>query len=70
MLQEMGFGMAIYPVTGLAAAAAALTGIYAGLKERGVIEGPRMDFEEINRLIGFERIWELDAALAADKSGD
>lgn len=70
VLQELGFALAIYPVTGLSAAAEALTGIYAGLKARGQIEGPRMNFEDINKLIGFERIWDLDAQLAAKKSGD
>lgn len=67
VLQELGFGMAIYPVTGLSAAAAALTGMYAGLKERGQIEGPRMEFQDINKLIGFERIWALDEELAKSK---
>jgi 2-methylisocitrate lyase-like PEP mutase family enzyme len=60
ILQELGFALAIYPVVGLANAAAALTSMYTGLKERGVIEGPRMEFEDMNTLIGFERIWALD----------
>ncbi len=69
-LQGLGFAMAIYPVTGLATAAAALTDMYGALKQNGTIEGPRMEFADLNKLIGFERIWELDAALAAAKSGD
>ncbi|MEN8722072.1 MAG: isocitrate lyase/PEP mutase family protein [Alphaproteobacteria bacterium] len=69
-LQALGFAMAIYPVTGLATAAEALTQVYAGLQQRGAIEGPRMEFADLNKLIGFERIWELDAALGAAKSGD
>lgn len=69
-LQALGFAMAIYPVTGLATAAEALTQVYAGLQQRGVIEGPRMEFADLNKLIGFERIWELDAALGAAKSGN
>jgi len=68
VLQELGFALAIYPVTGLATAAAALTDMYAGLKDSGTIQGARMDFEDINKLIGFERIWALDEALANSKS--
>jgi len=69
VLQQMGFALAIYPVTGLASAAAALASMYAGLKQRGTIEGPRMDFADINKLVGFERIWALDEALANGRTG-
>lgn len=63
-LRELGFALAIYPVTGLATAAAALTSMYSELKEHGTSAGPRMDFEDLNKLVGFERIWALDDALA------
>jgi len=65
-LQALGFALAIYPVAGLAAAAQALQSLYQGLKDRGAIEGERSSFADLNRLIGFERIWAMDEKL---KSG-
>lgn len=67
-LRELGFALAIYPVTGLATAAAALMSTYSELKVRGSIAGPRMGFEDLNKLVGFERIWALDEVLANTKS--
>lgn len=65
-LKALGFSIAIYPVAGLAATAAALQSVYAGLKSNDAIEGARLDFAELNRLIGFERIWALDARFGKD----
>lgn len=66
-LHQMGFSIAIYPVAGLAAAAAALETVYAGLKSQDAIAGERLSFPELNSLIGFERIWALDQRFGKDK---
>jgi 2-methylisocitrate lyase-like PEP mutase family enzyme len=59
-LQAMGFGLAIYPLIGLAAAGAALTTAYAELGDPAQT-GPRMSFAQLNRAVGFEAIWQADA---------
>ncbi|CAE7455096.1 Dml [Symbiodinium microadriaticum] len=57
-LAALGFNIIIYPVWGLAAAAAALTKGYDALN--GGDAPTMMDFEDINKLMGFEEIWKLD----------
>lgn len=58
----MGFSVAIYPVTGLLAAARAATSVYEGLKGNGILPQSveLMEFDDFNRLIGFEEVWEFD----------
>lgn len=60
-LQELGFQIAIFPATGFLAAAAALDSAYrelhSGSTERQV---PLFKFDDMNRLMGFEEIWEFE----------
>jgi 2-methylisocitrate lyase-like PEP mutase family enzyme len=62
-LEELSFRIAIYPVAGLLAAAAALQLVYRRLRETGVSvnAGPAVfPFAECNKLMGFEEIWEFE----------
>lgn len=71
-LAALGFSICIYPVSGLLAAAAALESAYAHLRSRGSTQGieqPLYSFEDFNRLMGLEEVWEFEkkhAAPAAD----
>ena len=58
-LQTLGFSVAIYPLIGLGAAAAALQGAYNDLLN-GSSDTEKMSFDGLNKTIGFERIWALD----------
>lgn len=60
-LEAMGFAVAIYPVMGIAAAASALQGAYAGLASGAVDTSAHMPFADLNRAVGFEVIWAGDA---------
>jgi len=67
-LQELGYALAIYPATGFLAAAAALDQAYAGLVRDGSSAGlatPLYDFQEFSRLMGFQAVWDFEAAHAA-----
>jgi 2-methylisocitrate lyase-like PEP mutase family enzyme len=62
-LKEIGYKMAIFPAaTGLAAARAAEVA-FSVLKTEGTTASPKLDlfsFQEFNRLIGFEEVWEFE----------
>lgn len=60
-LEAMGFAVAIYPVMGLAASAAALQAAYAGLASGVPDTSAHMPFAELNSAVGFEAIWAEDA---------
>lgn len=60
-LETMGFAVAIYPVMGLAASAAALQAAYAGLAKGAPGNSAHMPFADLNRAVGFEAIWAGDA---------
>lgn len=67
-LAELGFAIAIYPAIGFLAAAAALDRGYRELKALGSSAGlgtALFDFQEMNRLMGFEDVWRFDRAHAA-----
>ncbi len=56
-LAEIGYRIAIYPVTGFLAAAAALASVYGTLKRTGAsreAEVPLYDFDAFHRMIGLE----------------
>ena len=61
-LEEIGYRIAIFPVTSLLAAAQAMTSVYAALKERGSSQGlqgvgpPLLRFDEMTRLMGFAEV--------------
>src|SRR5215217_3410130 len=62
-LQALGFAIAIYPAAGFLAAAAALDRVYRELNQKGTTQNtdvPLFDFEQMNRLMGFEEIWAFE----------
>jgi 2,3-dimethylmalate lyase len=62
-LAEIGYALAIYPVAGLLSAAAALSTVYAHIRETGSSLGspaPLYSFADMNRLMGFEEVWRFD----------
>jgi 2-methylisocitrate lyase-like PEP mutase family enzyme len=66
-LTQIGYQIAIFPATGFLAAAAALTSVYAALREHGSSAGRDLDlfpFAEMNRLMGFQDVWDFDRAHA------
>jgi len=68
-LLEIGYQIAIFPATGFLGAAAAFENIYGTLKTEGSsIESQvrLFPFDEMNKLMGFERVWEFDKKHARD----
>jgi 2-methylisocitrate lyase-like PEP mutase family enzyme len=62
-LKEIGFRIAIFPATGFLATAAALEGVYRDLKAQGSTKNATAalyPFTEMNKLMGFERVWAFD----------
>jgi 2,3-dimethylmalate lyase len=66
-LAEIGYALAIHPVSGLLSAAAALNAVYRQIRETGSSLGsrtPLCPFAEMNRLMGFEEVWAFEKAHA------
>jgi 2-methylisocitrate lyase-like PEP mutase family enzyme len=64
-LAEIGYALAIYPVSGLLSAAAALNTVYRQIRTTGSSLGspaPIYPFADMNRLMGFEEVWAFDKA--------
>lgn len=62
-LAAMGYALAIYPVSALLAATAAMEASYRHLREHGTMIGsetPLYPFKEMTRLMGFEAVWAFD----------
>ncbi len=62
-LESMGYAIGIFPVYGLAVAAQSLAEAMGALKRTGDVgatAAPRVSFEELNRIVGFEDVWALD----------
>ena len=62
-LRDIGYRIAIFPATGFLATAAALTRAYGTLAAHGSSAGQPLDlypFAEMNRLMGFEAVWDFD----------
>ncbi len=62
-LLALGFRLAIFPVTGLLAAAAALQATYAAIKATGSSAGlaqPLYPFADFTRLMDFQRVWDFE----------
>jgi 2-methylisocitrate lyase-like PEP mutase family enzyme len=62
-LEEIGYRLAIFPVTALLAAVKAMAGVYDHLKRTGSSKDggtPLEDFGNLTRLMGFEDVWEFD----------
>jgi 2-methylisocitrate lyase-like PEP mutase family enzyme len=70
-LRKLGFSIAIYPGAGMAAASAALEGVYAYLREHGSLEGspvPAYDMKRLHELVGFPDVWEFERRHAEPES--
>jgi len=68
-LAELGFALAIYPGAGFLAAAAAIEHVFKELRETGTSRGAAdrlYSFAEMNRLMGFEEVWQFDRDHATD----
>ena len=68
-LLEIGYQIAIFPATGFLGAAAAFDKIYGTLKAEGssiASQVPLFPFDEMNRLMGFERVWDFDKKHSRD----
>lgn len=62
-LKRIGFSVAIYPGTAMAATAAALKSSYEHIKNTGSTLGsktPLLPIPELHDLMGFEDVWEFD----------
>jgi 2-methylisocitrate lyase-like PEP mutase family enzyme len=62
-LEKLGFKLAIFPVSGLLAAAAAMRSVYGEIAKTGSSKGWNGElypFGDFTRLIGFERIWAFE----------
>jgi 2-methylisocitrate lyase-like PEP mutase family enzyme len=62
-LEALGYRIAIFPVTGLLAAAAALERIYGVLERQGssdTLQGELYPFDRFCRLAGFEHVWDFE----------
>jgi 2-methylisocitrate lyase-like PEP mutase family enzyme len=66
-LQELGYAIAIYPVLGFLAAAAALERAYAHLKRHGdsTAIGESYGFKRMTELMGFPEVWDFESRWAA-----
>ena len=62
-LQELGYRLAIFPVTALLAATQAMAAVYEQFKQMGSsvdISQDLYDFTELSKLMGFEDVWEFE----------
>ncbi len=61
-LADLGFSVAIFPVTGFLAAAHALRSVYAEIRTRGAVGAgtPLYPFDAFNELIGFPDVWAFE----------
>jgi methylisocitrate lyase len=67
-LEAMGFEWAVWPLTGLLAAAHALDAAYRALRETGTSAsraGTLMSFDELTRLVGLEAKYALEERFRA-----
>jgi 2-methylisocitrate lyase-like PEP mutase family enzyme len=62
-LERLGFKLAIFPVAGFLAMAAALRSVYGEIRSAGSSKawpGELYPFDDFSRLMGFERVWAFD----------
>jgi 2-methylisocitrate lyase-like PEP mutase family enzyme len=61
-LEEIGYKLAIYPVTALLAAAQAMKAVYDGFAAvaPAPASAPLMSFADLTQLMGFEDVWAFD----------
>ena len=68
-LEQIGFRIAIFPVSGLLAAAAALESVYGEIRKSGSsrnYKGELYPFESFTQLMDFERVWKFERDHAED----
>lgn len=68
-LEAIGYKIAIFPVTALLAATAAMKAVYAQLLATGSTQqptAPLMPFADLTKLMGFEEVWAFDKKYAED----
>lgn len=66
-LEQIGYKLAIFPVTALLAATQAMKSVYEEFKRSGSsakTATPLMPFAELTRLMGFEEVWAFDKRYA------
>lgn len=66
-LESIGYKLAIFPVTALLAATAAMKAVYESFKLTGssaAMTVPLMPFADLTKLMGFEEIWEFEKRYA------
>ena len=66
-LEKIGYKVAIFPTSGLFAAAAALRAVYSHIAKNGSSggwEGELFRFDDFTQLIGFEQVWAFERANA------
>jgi 2-methylisocitrate lyase-like PEP mutase family enzyme len=69
-LEELGYKIAIFPVTSLLASVQAMSKVYEHLKDSGSsINNPvdLYDFGELSKLMGFEDVWEFEKRFVETK---
>lgn len=62
-LEQLGFKLAIYPASGFLAMGHALQQAYTALQKDDTLtalQGQLFEFEDFNKLVGFEKVWEFD----------
>ena len=70
-LQSIGYRIAIFPVAGLLAAAAAMRSVYSDIHAKGSTKawpGDFFRFDDFSKLMGFERVWDFEREHAIDES--
>ena len=66
-MESIGYKLAIFPVTALLAATAAMKAVYESFKLTGssaAMTVPLMPFADLTKLMGFEEIWEFEKRYA------
>lgn len=63
-LRALGFAVAIYPITGMLAAAQALAAVYGALAREESVQQPLYSFEDFGKLMGFQEVWEFERRCA------
>ena len=62
-LSDIGFQLAIFPGSAFLAMGAAVESVYSHIKSSGSTAGlemPLYDFQEFNRLMGFDKVWKFE----------
>jgi 2-methylisocitrate lyase-like PEP mutase family enzyme len=69
-LEQLGYKIAIFPVTALLASVQAMTKVYDHFKDSGSsIDNPvdLYDFADLSKLMGFEDVWEFEKRFVETK---